>query len=80
MLIIPPIMRRVFSRWERDIPLIGREGGFFKVEPKSGGRIIKAQFDEFKSLGPYRSQKAYEKAIKQENGDPQKAPQLPSYK
>ena len=73
-------MRRVFSRWERDIPLIGREGGFFKVEPKSGGRIIKAQFDEFKPLGPYRSQKAYEKAIKQENGDPQKAPQLPSYK
>ena len=69
-------MRRVFSRWERDIPIIGRDGAFYKVAPKSGGRIIKAQARAFKPHPPYHSQKAYERAIKAEGGDPKKAPTL----
>lgn len=69
--------RRVFSRWERDIPIIGRCGGSFKVEPKSNGRIIKAEFNGFEIPSPYNSQKDYIKAISEEGGNIKTAPQLP---
>lgn len=72
--------RRVFSRWERDIPIIGREGGFFKVEPHSEGRIIKADPKEFMKHEPYNSQKNYIKAIAEEGGNPRNAPALPFLK
>ena len=57
-------MRRVFSRQKRIIPLIGRDGGFFKVLPKSG-RIVPADPRRFPKHGPYRSARAFAKAVKE---------------
>ena len=60
-------MRRVFTRWKRPIPLIGRDGGYLKVLPR-GGRIVPARIEEFRALGPYRSEKAYRKAVAEAGG------------
>jgi len=62
--------RRRFSRLNRIIPLIGREGGFFKVMPNSGGEIRPAKITEFKKQGPFGSERAYQKAIKEAGGTP----------
>jgi len=59
--------RRRFSRLNRIIPLIGREGGFFKVMPRSG-EIRPAKITEFKKQGPFGSERAYKKAIKEAGG------------
>jgi hypothetical protein len=48
-------MRRVFSRWNRVIPLVGRDGGYFVVEPRTH-RIRPATRDEFPRHGPYRDE------------------------
>ena len=63
-------MRRVFSRQNRIIPVIGRDGGYFKVMPKSGGKIMPAKLSQFKSHGPFVSDKAYKAEIKELGGDP----------
>jgi len=60
-------MRRVFTRWRRVIPLIGRDGGYFKVLPR-GGRIVSAKIEEFESHGPYRSDAAYARAVAKAGG------------
>jgi hypothetical protein len=59
--------RRQFSKQDRIIPLIGKNGGFFKVMPRSG-EIRPAKIEEFKKIGPYRSDRAYRKAVKEANG------------
>ena len=56
-------MRRVFSRANRFIPIIGRDGGYFKVMPKSG-EVRPARVEEFKPHGPYKSPQAYQRAVK----------------
>lgn len=56
--------RRLFSRWKRFIPIIGRDGGYLKELPHRGG-IVKARLSEFKAHGPYVSAKAYRKAVKE---------------
>ena len=63
-------MRRVFSRWNRIIPIIGRDGGYFKVLPKSGGKVVPAKLSEFETHGPFKSDKAYREEIEAEGGDP----------
>jgi hypothetical protein len=45
-------MRRVFTRWNRIIPLIGRDGGYFAVEPRTHA-VRPARLDEFGRHGPY---------------------------
>ncbi len=55
-------MRRVFSRWNRPIPVIGRDGGYFKVLPHGGG-LEKAKVSEFGAHGPYVSPAAYWAAV-----------------
>jgi hypothetical protein len=57
-------MRRVFSRRGRAIPLIGRDGKFYKVLPKSG-RILPADPKKFPKHGPYKSEKAYRRAVRE---------------
>jgi len=57
-------MRRVFSRRNWVIPLIGRDGGYLKVMPR-GGRILPADPAKFRKHGPYRSAAAYARAVKQ---------------
>jgi hypothetical protein len=59
--------RRRFSRLNRIIPLIGRAGGFFKVMPYTG-EIRPAKIAEFKKQGPFGSERAYQKAIKEAGG------------
>jgi len=56
-------MRRVFSRRRRIIPLIGRDGGYFKVMPKSG-RILPLDSGKLPKHGPYKSERAYAKAVR----------------
>lgn len=47
------VMRRVFSRWNRIIPLIGRDGGYYAVEPRT--HVIRpATLAEFGRHGYYK--------------------------
>lgn len=62
-------MRRVFTRRRQIIPLIGRDGGYFKVMPRTGA-IRPARVEEFRKYGPYRSAKAYARAVKEAGGTP----------
>lgn len=54
--------RRVFSRWNRPIFLIGKEGGYLKILPKGKG-VEKATIADLPRHGPYKSQAAYRKAL-----------------
>jgi hypothetical protein len=56
--------RRVFSRRGIAIPLIGREGGFLQVLPRSGGRILPMPASRLPKFGAYVSQAAYRDAVK----------------
>ncbi len=48
-------MRRVFTRRNQIIPLIGIDGGYLAVEPKT--HVVRAaQFDEFLRYGPYKDE------------------------
>ena len=48
-------MRRVFTRRNQPIPLVGLEGGFFAVEPRT--HVIRpARVEEFLRHGPYRDE------------------------
>jgi hypothetical protein len=61
-------LRRIFSRRRRPIPLIGRDGGCFKILPR--GRGLRAcKPDELPKYGPYRSERAYRAAVAAAGGD-----------
>ncbi len=57
-------MRRVFSRWKRSIPVIGRNKEYFLIKPKGAGMdtITAAQLP---MCEPFTSEAAYQKAIKE---------------
>ncbi len=57
-------MRRVYTRWNRFIPLIGRDGGYFKVLPRGGG-VKRVEVTKFHAHGPYVSEEAYAEAVKE---------------
>ncbi len=44
--------RRVFSRWKRTIPLLHRDGGYYKVSPKTG-RLRRTTAEQFPKHGPF---------------------------
>jgi hypothetical protein len=46
-------MRRVFGRWNRPIPLIGRDAGYFLIEPRTH-EMRAATPAEFQRHGPYK--------------------------
>jgi hypothetical protein len=48
-------MRRVFARSERIIPIIGRDGGYYAVEPRTH-RLRAATPAEFPKFGPYQDE------------------------
>jgi hypothetical protein len=54
-------MRRTFSRWNRIIPLIGRDGGYFAVEPRTHA-IRPATLAEFPVHETWRDEKPAEAA------------------
>jgi hypothetical protein len=60
-------MRRVFSRWDRAIPVIARDGTWLRVRPHGGG-IVKAKRKHLGKHGPYTSEKAYKRAVKAAGG------------
>jgi hypothetical protein len=60
--------RRVFSRRNQAIPLIGREGGFLQVVPRSG-RIVSLSANRLPKFGAYVSQAAYRRAVKEAGGE-----------
>jgi hypothetical protein len=59
--------RRVFSRWKRPISLLGRDGGLMVVEPSTGA-IRPGRKRDYPKLGPFKSERAYRTAIKDEDG------------
>ena len=46
-------MRRVFGRWKRSIPLLHRNGNFYKITPRNG-RMRRVEAEEMPKLGPYK--------------------------
>jgi len=55
-------LRRVFSRRGWPIPLIGREGGYFKVMPHGRG-MRPCRPEALPKYGPYRSARAWRAAL-----------------
>ncbi len=60
--------RRVFSRWNRPLPVLGRDGAVLKVLPKANGRIVPAKIEDFPAHGPYASDAAYAEAVEEAGG------------
>jgi hypothetical protein len=60
-------MRRVFSRWKRKIPLIGRDCSYNVVIP-STGEIKPVAPAAMPKMGPFKSEAAYRRAIKAAKG------------
>ncbi|QQS13688.1 MAG: hypothetical protein IPK81_05515 [Rhodospirillales bacterium] len=60
-------MRRVFSRWKRKIPVIGRDGGLLLVDP-STGKARPGGAHEYPKYGPFRTEAGYRRAIKEAKG------------
>ena len=58
----------MFSRWKRDIPLLGREGELLVVEPSSGD-IRPGRKSDFPKAAPFHSEKAYREAVKEAGGE-----------
>ena len=50
------IMRRVFSRWKRAIPLLHRNGHCYKISPHSG-RMRRVSVKDLPQFGPYLEKK-----------------------
>jgi len=60
--------RRVYSRWKRQIPLLGREGELLIVEPSTGA-VRPGRRKEFPKAKPFNSEKEYRAAIKEAGGE-----------
>lgn len=60
-------MRRVFSRWKRVIPLIGRDFTHSVIIPGTG-EIKPIRPESYPKQGPFKSEAAYRRAIKAEGG------------
>ena len=60
--------RRVYSRWKREIPLLGRKGELLIVEP-STGEIRPGRRKDFPKAAPFHSEKAYREAVTEAGGE-----------
>jgi hypothetical protein len=60
--------RRVATRANQPILLIGREGGFLKIMPRTHEMRIATEKDMIKT-GPYKNPRAYAKAVKEAGGE-----------
>ena len=65
-------MRRLFSRRNRTIQLVGRDMQYLLVLPKSQGRIIPTDHKGFVPHKTFSSNTAYKEAISLAGGDPEK--------
>lgn len=62
-------MRRVYSRRAQIIPILARRGKYYKVLPKSGGKIIPAKLSEFKAIDPFTSFSTYKQTVRDLGGE-----------
>jgi hypothetical protein len=60
--------RRVYSRWKREIPLLGRKGELLIVEP-STGNIRRGATKDYPKVAPFSSEKEYREAVKEAGGE-----------
>jgi hypothetical protein len=60
--------RRVFSRWKRELAIIGRKGELLIVEP-STGEVRRGSARDYPKVAPFDSEKSYREAVKQEGGE-----------
>ena len=60
--------RRVYSRWKREIPLLGRQGELLIVEPSTGA-IRAGRKKDFPKVAPFSSEKEYRAAVKEAGGE-----------
>jgi len=60
--------RRVYSRWKREIPLLGRDGTLLIVEPSSGA-IRPGKKKDFPKIAPFDSEKNYRAAVTEAEGE-----------
>lgn len=60
--------RRVFSRWKRPLPLLGRQGELLIVEPSTGA-VRPGRKKDYPKVTPFRSDKEYRAAIKEAGGE-----------
>ncbi|HLT78835.1 MAG TPA: hypothetical protein VKZ87_15740 [Ferrovibrio sp.] len=61
-------MRRVFSRQGKIIPVLHRDGRYYKIKPGSNGALTPCTPAEYKKFGPYKSEAAYIRAVKAAGG------------
>jgi hypothetical protein len=61
-------MRRVFSRRGLLIPVLDRDGKLFMVDP-STGEARPGRDNEFPKYGPFKSESAYRRAVKEAGGE-----------
>ncbi len=60
--------RRVFSRWKRDIALVGRNNAELVIVDPSTGDIRPGRKADYPKQAPFRSEKEYREAVKAEEG------------
>ena len=60
--------RRVFSRWKRNIAILGRKGDLQIVEP-STGEVRPGKARDYPKAAPFESEKSYRAAIEEEGGE-----------
>jgi hypothetical protein len=63
--------RRLFSRKKRLLPVIGRDGRFYKVLPKSNGTLVPAKLSDFTFESPFQTDKDFREAIALYGGSPE---------
>ena len=61
-------MRRVFSRWGRPIPVLERGASLLLVDP-STGEARPGGGNEYPKYGPFRSEAAYRRAVRDAGGE-----------
>lgn len=71
--------RRVFSRWNRSIYLIGREGGYLKIRPKGKG-MEEVKASDLPRFQPYKSESSFKKAAGKAIIDPKTLKDLIPYR
>jgi hypothetical protein len=59
--------RRVFSRWAREIPLLGRKGELLLVDPTNGEPRLGLKRD-YPKIAPFDSEKSYRRAVTEAGG------------
>ncbi|MBL8673223.1 MAG: hypothetical protein JNK11_21375 [Alphaproteobacteria bacterium] len=66
-------MRRIFTRQRRAVPVIGLDGALLRALPRTG-KLVPARPTDFEKHGPYRSETAYKRAVKEAGGTLPPAP------